>query len=840
MKKLFARIPVRIRISLALVGLMTSTALISSSLVFPGEAAVATQGRVALCESMSVMGTTLISSGKTADLRIALVAIAQRNEGIESLGLRLADGSLVVSSGAHETAWQGTDSGKTQNLSVPIFKNKEKFAELEVAFTKPSQFLGFVDWSFMGFLGLLMVGCVMQFAFFLRKTLEALDPNGAVPTRVRDTFDRLGTGVVLTDQRNRILLANQLFCEGVGIDRDEFVGKPIAGLDWIPDSPDAELPWDESLRTGEVVNSRILHFVNGDRRLTFAVHTTPILGSGMMLAFDDITVLEENKIELAKARDAAEKANESKSAFLANMSHEIRTPMNAILGFTEVLRRNIDRDESRRQKHLNTIHSSGTHLLSLINDILDLSKIEADRLEVESIPCAVHRVIADVTTVMRVRAEEKGISIGFQFDGNIPESVTTDPARLRQILMNLVGNAIKFTEQGGVRIIAKLDSADDNDPMMVFHVVDTGVGMSQAATKKIFDPFSQADASVTRKFGGTGLGLSISKRLAEALGGGISVESEEGKGSVFTFSIHTGPLDGIEMICPTEEELESSFEEEERVAISLPNLRVLLVDDGEENRDLMSLILEEAGTTFDTAENGLEAMQKATASEWDVILMDMQMPVMDGYTATSKLREQGYDKPIIALTAHAMQSAEQECLDAGCTGFLTKPVDFDRLISMLAEIAGLEVETEVVQPEAGEANNANEVNDDTCEMAERDAVDAEASTNDSEPIVSTLPLHKERFRAIVAQFVDRLDERFDALDQLIAEGNAKELTEQGHSLKGASGNCGFEPLSLVAADIEMAGRAGDLEAIPELLADLRRLRARIQMPDKPVEQPSNA
>ena len=545
-----------------------------------------------------------------------------------------------------------------------------------------------------------------------------------------------------------------------------------------------------------------------------------------MLAFEDITILEENKIELAKARDAAEQASQSKSAFLANMSHEIRTPMNAILGFTEVLRRNIDRDESRRQKHLNTIHSSGTHLLSLINDILDLSKIEADRLEVESIPCAVHRVIADVTTVMRVRADEKNISMGFQFEGSIPESINTDPARLRQILMNLVGNAVKFTEEGGVRIVTRLETEEFDEPVLVVQVADTGVGMSQEATTRIFDPFSQADVSVTRKFGGTGLGLSISKRLAEALGGGISVTSEEGLGSVFTFTVATGSIEGVERICPTESELELSEEREEHLAIHLPNLRVLLVDDGEENRDLMSLILQEAGTTFDTAENGLEAMEKALSKEWDVILMDMQMPIMDGYTATSRLREQGYDKPIIALTAHAMEQAEQECLNAGCTGFLTKPVDFDKLIGTLAEIAGIEVSSEVVSPTtsmkpADQLNLATDSKDD----------EAVPKDEDQGPIVSTLPTHKERFREIVEQFVGRLDERFDAIEQLLEQGDAGQLAESGHSLKGASGNCGFSQMAELASELEVSSREGDLESISKLLAELRAMRQRIHVPE---------
>jgi PAS domain S-box-containing protein len=826
MKKLFSRIPIRIRISFALVCLMTSTVLISGSLFFPSEKKSAMRGRVTLCESLAITGTTIISSGKLDNLQGALEAIANRNEDILSIGLRIADGELLVSTGPHAMQWDQSEKNADRHLTVPIFRQQQRYGELEIAFAETSQFLGMVDWSLVWFLALLIPGCLFQFAFFLRKTLEALDPNGAVPMRVRDTFDRLGTGVVLTDERSRVLLANQLFCEGVDIDREEYVGKSISSIDWIQDDETEELPWTESRKTGEVVNGRILHLQRDGRQLTFSVNTTPILGCGMMLAFEDITILEENKIELAKARDAAEQASQSKSAFLANMSHEIRTPMNAILGFTEVLRRNIDRDESRRQKHLNTIHSSGTHLLSLINDILDLSKIEADRLEVESIPCAVHRVIADVTTVMRVRADEKNISMGFQFEGSIPESINTDPARLRQILMNLVGNAVKFTEEGGVRIVTRLETEEFDEPVLVVQVADTGVGMSQEATTRIFDPFSQADVSVTRKFGGTGLGLSISKRLAEALGGGISVTSEEGLGSVFTFTVATGSIEGVERICPTESELELSEEREEHLAIHLPNLRVLLVDDGEENRDLMSLILQEAGTTFDTAENGLEAMEKALSKEWDVILMDMQMPIMDGYTATSRLREQGYDKPIIALTAHAMEQAEQECLNAGCTGFLTKPVDFDKLIGTLAEIAGIEVSSEVVSPTtsmkpADQLNLATDSKDD----------EAVPKDEDQGPIVSTLPTHKERFREIVEQFVGRLDERFDAIEQLLEQGDAGQLAESGHSLKGASGNCGFSQMAELASELEVSSREGDLESISKLLAELRAMRQRIHVPE---------
>ena len=807
-------IPIRIRISVGLVGLMIGTLLFASAFgFFPNEQREVLRGRAKVCEALAICGTALASNERFDGLNLALQSIVVRDEQIESIGFRLDDGELLVSAGTHEEHWDALSTDHSRFMAVPVFVVGKKFGNLEVAFVPCGGFLGLNHWAPAWLLIVLVPGCLIQFSFFLRKTLESLDPNGAVPKHVRDTFDRLVVGVMLVDVRDRIILMNRLFTSAVGLEDDQMVGKNPSSLAWIREDTSQEFPWAESKRTGEMVSGRVLHLQVEDRRLIFNVNSTPIIGSGVMITFENITQLEENKIELAKARDAAEAASQSKSAFLANMSHEIRTPMNAVLGFTDVLRRNIERSEEKRRQHLNTIHSSGTHLLNLINDILDLSKIEAGRLEVESIACEVHRVIADVVTVMRVRADEKNISLEYQFDGEIPATIQSDPARLRQVLTNLVGNAIKFTEQGGVRVVTKLVHEMDC-PQMMIQVIDSGIGMTEAGAAKIFDPFSQADASVTRRFGGTGLGLSISKRFAEALGGAVTVSSQVGVGSVFTVTIDCGSLDGIPMITPNPAELEMASDEEEHLAISLPNMRVLLVDDGDENRQLMSLILEEAGTTYKTAENGLEAVQLATEQEWDVILMDMQMPVMDGYTATRTLRAQGYDKPIVALTAHAMQQAEQECRDAGCSGFMTKPINIDRLIATLAEIAGVQVgaAAKAVPSQANEPS--------TCAESE----------HDEGPIVSTLPLHKERFRAIVEQFTSTLDERFDAIESALEAGDTRALAELSHSLKGASGNCGFIPLAEVASMLEQAARTSELGTSSAALVELRHIQSRIVTP----------
>ena len=287
---------------------------------------------------------------------------------------------------------------------------------------------------------------------------------------------------------------------------------------------------------------------------SLTVNCSPVMGGsgsvgGVLVSFDDVTELQARGEKLREAKNEADAANLAKSEFLANMSHEIRTPMNAILGFTDVLRRGYDKNQDESSKYLNTIHSSGTHLLDLINDILDLSKVEAGHLEVESIDFAPHRLIHEVMKVLGVKAAEKGIGLEFEAHGPVPASMASDPARLRQILTNLVGNAIKFTATGAVRIGARLDQSGPH-PVLELSVTDTGIGIAEDKLDTVFEAFAQADSSVTRRFGGTGLGLPISRRFARAMGGDITVASDPGQGSTFTLRLGTGPLDGVDLISP--------------------------------------------------------------------------------------------------------------------------------------------------------------------------------------------------------------------------------------------------------------------------------------------------
>ena len=392
--------------------------------------------------------------------------------------------------------------------------------------------------------------------------------------------------------------------------------------------------------------------------------------------------------------DEAAAANRSKSEFLANMSHEIRTPMTAILGFADVLLEQGDLEQAppERIEAAKTIRRNGEYLLRIINDILDLSKVEAGKMSVRRVPCEPCKIIAEVVSLVRVKAEDKRLVFGIEYIGAAPETIRTDPTRLRQILINLIGNAIKFTEAGGVRLITRLvDGA--HEPVMQFDVVDTGLGMTREQVARLFRPFTQADASTTRQFGGTGLGLTISKRFAEMLGGDVTVvDSQRGIGTRFRATVTTGLLDGVRMIedpmSATAVAADATEACECAAPTSLQGSHVLLAEDGLDNQRLIGHVLTKAGTEVTIVENGELAVDAALAAHnegrpFDVILMDMQMPVMDGYRAVGLLRQGGYTGVIIALTAHAMGGDREKCIQAGCDAYASKPINLKGMIEMI-------------------------------------------------------------------------------------------------------------------------------------------------------------
>ncbi|MEX2137790.1 MAG: response regulator [Pirellulales bacterium] len=400
--------------------------------------------------------------------------------------------------------------------------------------------------------------------------------------------------------------------------------------------------------------------------------------------------VRERTADLQKALEQAEAANAAKTNFLANMSHEIRTPMTAILGYLEFLEEDTTSREQRLE-YVQTVRRNSQHLLGIINDILDLSKIEAGRMELERIPCSLRQIAYEVASLMAVRAKEKGLELKFEVRGHVPEQIQTDPMRLKQIIMNLVGNAIKFTERGRVELIVGMTSPDEKGCRRArFTVRDTGIGMAPEVIHRIFHPFTQADESMTRRFGGTGLGLSISRRLAVLLGGEIAATSVAGIGSEFVLDIDPGPLNDVKWVSDdSDTTVRRELSAQSSEVLALPSgLRVLLVEDSNDNQLLITSMLRRGGIAVTLAENGLIGMQQAeknwaAGEPFDVILMDMQMPEMDGYEATRRLREGGYTGKIVALTAHAMSSDRVRCLDAGCDDFATKPLDRRTLYAVI-------------------------------------------------------------------------------------------------------------------------------------------------------------
>ena len=393
--------------------------------------------------------------------------------------------------------------------------------------------------------------------------------------------------------------------------------------------------------------------------------------------------------ELVEAKEAAVAATRAKSAFLANMSHEVRTPLTAILGFADVVAEQARECAMQTQcrETVEYIRRNGEHLLRLLDDILDVSRIEADRLTMQLAPCQPCRLIAEVLSLMRVSAESRGLALTLEYVGPVPETINTDATRLRQILVNLLSNAIRFTERGSVKLVVRLNT-EAAQPLLQFDVRDTGIGLTSEQAAGLFQAFTQADESAKRRFGGTGLGLFISKRLAQMLGGDVVlVESHPGSGSCFRATVATGPLHGVRFIQdPLAATTWGQLGAEPASAedLSLEGCRVLLAEDGPDNRRLITVFLEKSGASVTAVENGQLAVEQALAARaagrpYDIILMDMQMPVMDGYEATRRLRQQGYTGAIVALTAHAMSGDCAKCLAAGCDEYVTKPVSRARL-----------------------------------------------------------------------------------------------------------------------------------------------------------------
>ena len=643
---------------------------------------------------------------------------------------------------------------------------------------------------------------------------------------IKSMFDVL----IITDPELKIQTVNKAACELLEYTELELVGRPIETL--FKEEPSfLGPPIRDVIRSNQGRDFEATYRTQGGRLGSMLISASTMRdAAGRPLAIitvgKDITARKQIEGELLEAKATAEAASRAKSAFVANMSHEIRTPMTAILGYADLLTHPTQSDDERK-RCIQTIRRNGEHLLAVINDILDVSKIEAGKMTVERIAASPSQVINDVAALMKVRALDKNLAFDVRYIGPIPQTIETDPTRLRQILMNLIGNSIKFTHNGGIKLLVSMaGAADAPHPQLRFDVIDTGVGLTKEQQGMLFRPFAQADSSTTRKFGGTGLGLTISKRLAVMLGGDLTVRSEPGVGSTFSLTVQTGPLRDVPMIDAPRPLADAADAAADRLDSIRLEGRVLLAEDGPDNRVLITFYLRQAGLEVVEVENGALARDRALdalrrGNPFDLILMDMQMPELDGYGATAALRQRGYRNPIVALTAHAMGGDREKCLAAGCDDFAVKPIDHAALIAMLKKFLR-EQPASATPPVAPGTPPAAVVTPP--QAPARDSIAADADSTLSKLMA------KPGTAKLVERFIAGLPQRISAIEAAAASADWNQVKSLVHQLKGAAGGYGFAAVSMSAARVESAVTMGaDAAEVGKYVTSLAQLCATLRV-----------
>jgi PAS domain S-box-containing protein len=654
------------------------------------------------------------------------------------------------------------------------------------------------------------------------------------------TFDSISDMVSIHGKDFKIVRANESLAKILNMKPSEIIGKTCYELIHGTEKPPPFCPHVKALDTGK---ANCMEYFEPHLGIYIEASASPLYDENNQVIASvhiakDISDRKRAEDVINQAKKQAEAASEAKSQFLANMSHEIRTPMNSIIGFSEMLASDNLTDE--RRQYANLIHESGKSLMKIINDILDFSKIEAGKLEVDLSECDLVGVLADVDSMLRSQAEGKGLTFEVKLVDPLPARIRTDAARLRQCLINLAGNAVKFTQAGRVLVRVSAEHTVDEMQHIRFDVEDTGIGVKAEDHERIFESFTQGDGSMCRKYGGTGLGLAITRQLAGLLDGRVMVTSEEGKGSTFSLVIPTG-LDSTEQLLLDKGE---SCNQQECSGGNMNQMKfsghVLVAEDVRTNQILTKSLLKRMGLDVTIAADGNEAVQKALEGSFDLIFMDIQMPGIDGYQATKRLREEGVKTPIIALTAHTMKGDDQKCIEAGCDDYLPKPLDHRRLLEKICKY--LPVDSQLLPEKTGPGKSQMEQTGKLCSSlipgtsvsrrtpGERD----DAGILNWDELIGRWG-DEELIKEVVPVFLTDNKERMEKLMEAIGAGDAGAVKLYAHALKGAGRNIAAPQLSQVAQRLERAGGQQNVEAMAllfdELKAEFKKVVAFLSLED---------